>query len=522
MSSSRRDNEALSFPRRDGDIAPYPWKRKVYTNDQKSEEIGDFEEICRALAAPMARRNPLTNETKRYDLPLIKDCLNLMKKSLLTRMAMAALLLAGFGDLRAQNQFSITGIYRTSLIAPSGTVDGRALLQISGNIPMQIQTRDVDPLSVFSFGWEGSSGEVESDNVLFFGTLGADTKWAPGSSKATISKLGFYLNLNWTATNLAFSGYMLSSANYLYSTTDPAAGILANLESPMQAGMEGTFSGPLNFFVVFNDSVFVHAASVSGSNAVKEVSIPNNESGVVLDHGTFRAVADLNPPKVTISSPKSGAVVTNDHVTLVISATDDIGLAPADEFMDDNGDNRTNYFQYVNLTTSSSNDLLSAEVAGTSNVSLPVPGLVPGTNRIRVLASDYAYNQGSADVTLFYSQRSPIQIVADSAAGRVSGVTNQQLLELGKNYSITAVPKTGKIFYGWYAGDMGNLVTQSMSLTFMMTEGLVLTAQFVDNPFIATAGNYSALFMPTGDGASITPGYCGALSLTLTSGGSVT
>jgi len=63
-----------------------------------------------------------------------------------------------------------------------------------------------------------------------------------------------------------------------------------------------------------------------------------------------------------------------------------------------------------------------------------------------------------------------------SGGGTVSGATNGQLLHVGVAYKITAKPKTGFGFAGW----TGDLVTNSLTLSFVMQTNLTLQANFLD------------------------------------------
>jgi hypothetical protein len=74
--------------------------------------------------------------------------------------------------------------------------------------------------------------------------------------------------------------------------------------------------------------------------------------------------------------------------------------------------------------------------------------------------------------------------------GTVAGATDGQLLEVGRNYTLTATPATGSVFSNWTGGVSG----VSPKLTFRMESNLVVIANFVPNPFSGTAGKYNGLF----------------------------
>lgn len=152
----------------------------------------------------------------------------------------------------------------------------------------------------------------------------------------------------------------------------------------------------------------------------------------------------------------------------------------------------------------------------TSDATLTAPGAAstvwtitlppaPGVNSIAVQTID---TQGldSAVTTRTFKARRTLAVNVNTAQGSVTaGYTPTSFREIGKAYTITATPKTtpapGFVFQGWgisggpTANDIG--VTVAMlelpSLTFTMREGLILTANFIPNPFAAVAGTYNGL-----------------------------
>jgi hypothetical protein len=62
--------------------------------------------------------------------------------------------------------------------------------------------------------------------------------------------------------------------------------------------------------------------------------------------------------------------------------------------------------------------------------------------------------------------------------GSVPGITNGQLLEIGRSYTIVAAPASGAVFVNWTGGVSEN----SPALTFVMQSNLVITANFAPDP----------------------------------------
>lgn len=99
-----------------------------------------------------------------------------------------------------------------------------------------------------------------------------------------------------------------------------------------------------------------------------------------------------------------------------------------------------------------------------------------------------------------------------AGAGTINGATNTQLLDVGRQYSLTARPAPGYLFAGW----TGSTSTLTANLKFVMTSNLTFTANFVPNPFLNLAGSYVGLFHDEAQPEQRSSGY---LQLTLASSG---
>ena len=84
-----------------------------------------------------------------------------------------------------------------------------------------------------------------------------------------------------------------------------------------------------------------------------------------------------------------------------------------------------------------------------------------------------------------------IEIVI-SGEGAVTPHDNGKTLQIGKVYSLTAVPGQNYLFAGW----SGFLLTNSPTLKFVMRSNMLLQASFVANVFLAAHGSYTGLFAP--------------------------
>jgi len=102
-------------------------------------------------------------------------------------------------------------------------------------------------------------------------------------------------------------------------------------------------------------------------------------------------------------------------------------------------------------------------------------------------------------------------VVQTSGQGIVLPNLNGAQLAVGKTYKLKAKADLGQLFAGWNGAD-----SQSPALTFIMQSNLVLTANFVPNPFLAIKGNYAGLAADTN---VVTPESSGYFGLTVTPSG---
>jgi len=200
---------------------------------------------------------------------------------------------------------------------------------------------------------------------------------------------------------------------------------------------------------------------------------------------------DVAKPTVTIAYPAAAARLTNGSVVVRGRAADNLGVSQV----------------FVGL-----NDGPFQPAVGTTDWSLPL-NLVAGPNKIRVKAIDLTGLE-SAKVTLSVTHvvMLPI-IVSTSGGGTVTPNLNGRILELGKQYTMTAIPGAGNILSNW----VGSVASESTALTFVMHSNATLTAQFVANPFPAVKGNYHGLFY---EESGVEHHSSGFIKLTVTDRGS--
>lgn len=150
-------------------------------------------------------------------------------------------------------------------------------------------------------------------------------------------------------------------------------------------------------------------------------------------------------------------------------------------------------------TASDNRSLLAVLVSGDGFTNRPATGtsqwsfdamLRVGTNRFFVRAVDPAGNASMSvarAIVLPNTNRLDLLIVGQGVVA--PNLTNAPLIA-GRTYKLTATPRAGFVFAGW----SGGVSSPSNVLSFRMTPGLALQANFIANPFAPRKGAYSGLF----------------------------
>lgn len=124
--------------------------------------------------------------------------------------------------------------------------------------------------------------------------------------------------------------------------------------------------------------------------------------------------------------------------------------------------------------------------------------LVPGSNTVVAIASDYSGNTGKTTNVLLCAPFYTANITSsDSTLGTITGNTN--LVQWGSTYTMTASPKSRILFTGWsgLSGLTTTNSTNSLVLKFKVTTNVVGVANFATNNFFDAAGTYNGLFYDT-------------------------
>ena len=113
---------------------------------------------------------------------------------------------------------------------------------------------------------------------------------------------------------------------------------------------------------------------------------------------------------------------------------------------------------------------------------------------MRAYSTDSSGNVSTTNgVSFFYVVPSTLTLVTNGI-GTISRSFKGDQLEVGRAYSMTAIPGDGQVFESW---DVGGVASGSPNLTFLMQSNLVITANFIANPFLSAQGRYRGLFGET-------------------------
>ncbi|MEI8079793.1 MAG: Ig-like domain-containing protein, partial [bacterium] len=186
---------------------------------------------------------------------------------------------------------------------------------------------------------------------------------------------------------------------------------------------------------------------------------------------------DVQKPTLVITAPTVGQRVSNTVVPVLVRgrASDNVAVASVQYQL--NGE----------LWTPA--DTTSTWTNWTATIVPPA-----GTNLVKACAVDAAGNRSPTNwVSFFYVVPRPLTLVTNGV-GRITRNFTGNLLEVGRSYTVTAVPGAGQVFSNW----VGAVTSSNAKLNFLMQSNMLLQANFVPNPYVALQGTYNGLFYPGG------------------------
>ena len=208
---------------------------------------------------------------------------------------------------------------------------------------------------------------------------------------------------------------------------------------------------------------------------------------------------------LSIASPVAGAKVTTDTLSVHGSVSGG-GIFSALQLRLDTPAGEGTWTN-LSLPTAS----------GVGQWTATVSGLQPGMNTIRVRtlnATGAVVRVRACEVRLVVLK--PLTVSVDGAGKVTAGFVGTTNRELGVSCKIFAIPNAGFLFDHW--GGLPETLGRDIhraTQSFVMAEGLVLTAHFIANPFPDLAANYAGLV--GADGAAL--GESGGIFLKVTAEG---
>ena len=208
-------------------------------------------------------------------------------------------------------------------------------------------------------------------------------------------------------------------------------------------------------------------ASLTGSGVYVDGNDPDTSSGYINEVDDSSTVSLIEiippPPKIAITSPTSGQNVNNPVFNVTGTASDNLGLADV----------------YYSLNGSSWAPASTLNNWANWNA---VVTLIPGTNAFAAYAIDSSGNvSATSTVNLVYVLNATLA-VSTNGLGSLSPNDNNVLLQIGKNYAITAKAGTGFVFTNWTGGTSLplSILSNSPTVQFVMASNLMLQANFLD------------------------------------------
>ena len=227
---------------------------------------------------------------------------------------------------------------------------------------------------------------------------------------------------------------------------------------------------------IFDESTVIPGASLTDLPVnYRGWGTPANSNLFFANFSLLSAIsADTTPPTVSVSYPVDGATVTNADVVLYGTSMDDVAVANVHCTL---AQTYTG-FEYIEGTFTA---------VGTTNWRADLGALAPGNYSATIVAQDGAGNLSSTATNSFVVPR--FFCVSDTNGnGTLSTNLNGTNTTIGFTYVIKARPRNGSVFLNWTIGANSSL---NPVQTFIMSNGLQMTANFISNTMPANAISFT-------------------------------
>lgn len=318
-----------------------------------------------------------------------------------------------------------------------------------------------------------------------FKLTGIDPNDPNGIREITIATISYA----WTATSITVTGTLSLEAG----------GISAMGHSEDIGPIAESVNAALTFDLVVG-SRDVHVTGTS-TPSVRKVGPADFPEEYTLSNVSIKGSTDFAKPICAITTPAASARIPGTlggDVTVKGSASDTIELSYVSVRLN-GGDWEPADLTFKQIGKDEfDTPILSTTVATWSTTLMPLPG----PNLLEAMAVDGDDNESVIATRSFqYVVPSPLQVDTDGEGTISKGFGGPSSREMGVTYTVVAIPKQGFVFDHWTVSDGVILedigVTEAdlekPTLKFIFMEGLVLTAKFIENPFIIVAGNYNGL-----------------------------
>jgi hypothetical protein len=269
----------------------------------------------------------------------------------------------------------------------------------------------------------------------------------------------------------------------------------------------------IDFYFNLGNRVSFHEPNLNliGKNTDYEITDPlgNPQS---LEVGSVTATSVIRSPVPYIGRPALETVVPGTGSGNVVFAGTVEGISPlASVSYYLNGDTNNEIPIIANFANSVTSASWSTIIDLASN-----SDAAPGSNELSVIVYDIYGGWGSRGREVLWAFTNTLSLNV-TGQGRIDGLHNQQLVNIGELYPVAAIPGQGWFLESWTDGE-GNILSRRATFSYKAANGPVLNANFVTNPFAVVRGDYNGLFYDTNNGVS--PGSAGAVAVTVESDGS--
>lgn len=316
-------------------------------------------------------------------------------------------------------------------------------------------------------------------------------------------------------------------------TGDTSGAVSVTVNSSAGTATAADYTPVVNATVNFADGqgtatvpVTITADALAEANEAFTLTLSNPQGGIGLGGPattTVRIVdvVDTTKPSVTISIPATNGSI-NEGIAASVA-----GMAS-----DNKGVKQVQFSLNGSAFVDAAITLNATGISAT--YSAPLSPLRPGSNTVAVKSIDTRGNESAVVTRNFYSIVKRPLVVNRTGTGTLTAPFpgTDATKQVGFVYTLKATPGTGQVFNGWTASSTTGtgLTTEAMelpSITFTHQENLVLTANFIANPFTAAViGKFNGLVQPSASvpasGTTPSKTTVGGFTATVTNTGSFT